>query len=293
MTAQLMKGKTWKDHKHKLTYPVGVDLKYDEIRCHVVVDDFHVQFWSYAGKKLHNMDEFAPLFRHAYNVTGWREFDCGLEINGNFNDSYRWVRSSKGLPADLSTSTWQFWLFDLPQCVLHPYQERRELMQHVCDATDRYFKGCVKMPEHHVCMNEAEVDSLFSSVVERGIEGLMVKTYDHRYSPGKRIDGWLKYKPEDTADGRITELHEAICGVDQPVLGLKAGDPLGRIGSVTVLCEDGSTATPHGIAHDLGTEMFLNPQAYIDQWCEFNYMHRDRQGGYRHPVFKRLREDKQ
>ena len=115
--AVLMKGHTFKDRKHKLTYPVGVDLKYDEVRVHVIVGD-GVQFLSYAGKPLHNMQGFAPLFAEVSKLTGWKVFDCGLEINENFNDTYRWVRSSKGLPADLSKATWRFWLFDLPNSTI-------------------------------------------------------------------------------------------------------------------------------------------------------------------------------
>ena len=59
-----------------------------------------------------------------------------------------------------------------------------------------------------------------------------------------------------------------------------------------VKVEDGSEASPHGIAHDLGRDMHENPEKYIGQWAEFKYMERDRQGGYRHPVFYRLREAK-
>ena len=118
----------------------------------------------------------------------------------------------------------------------------------------------------------------------------MVKSLDHVYERGARIYGWLKYKPEEDADGVITELHEAICGKDQPHLGLRKGDRLGRIGSVTVRMADGSTASPHGIAFPLGRDMFDHPEKYIGQWCEFKYMEIDRQGGYRHPTFHRLRE---
>lgn len=297
--AELMKGKVWAERKDAtdrkgnpiVTYPVGVDLKYDEVRCHVSVSGSEVEFISYAGKPLANMKEFSHLFAHLCKHTGWNEFDCGFEINQNFNDTYRWVRSTNGLPADLSTSRWRFWLFDLPENQSH-YKLRRVDMGRVIHYADKYMVGAIAMPEHYECSDEVAIDRLFERVVERGIEGLMIKSYDHKYQRGKRIDGWWKYKPSEDADGEITELHEAICGKDQPELGLRVGDPLGRIGSVTVQLEDGSTATPHGIDHTLGREMFLNPQAYLREWCEFTYMMRDRQGGYRHPTFKRLREAK-
>ena len=282
--AVLMKGKVFKDRKHKLTYPVGVDLKYDEVRCHVTVRGMNdVEFLSYAGKPLANMQEFSALFTQVWKLTGWSEFDCGLEINENFNDTYRWVRSTKGLPADLSKATWRFWLFDLPENTA-TYNIRRQAMAVVEDiASTWYLPNCLKMPEHHECADEEAVHRLFGKVVARGIEGLMVKTYDHKYSRGKRIDGWLKYKPEDDADGIIEELIEAVS---------EDGTPLGRTGSVRLKVEDGSTATPHGIGHELGRDMHNNPEKYIGQWCEFKFMMRDRQGGYRHPTFNRVREAK-
>lgn len=281
--AELMKGKTFKERKHKLVYPVGVDLKYDEVRVHVIVHSMtDVEFWSYAGKPLYNMQEFAPLFAQLWKRTGWAEFDCGIEINENFNDTYRWVRSSKGLPDDLQRATWRLWLFDLPEST-ETYGLRRIEMALVSATASEYLPGCLKMPEHYECADEEAVHTLFDSVIARGIEGLMVKTYDHKYARGKRIDGWLKYKPEDDADGIIEELIEAVS---------EDGNKLGRTGSVRLRLEDGSTASPHGIGHDLGRDMHNNPEKYIGKWAEFKFMMRDRQGGYRHPTFNRVREDK-
>ena len=193
------------------------------------------------------------------------------------------MRSTKGLPADLSKATRRFWLFDLPESTA-TYNIRRQEMAVVEEvACVWYVPGCLRMPEHYTCQNEDEVHTLFGKVVARGIEGLMVKTLDHRYEQGKRVDGWLKYKPEDDADGVIEELIEAVS---------EAGTPLGRTGSVRIRLEDGSTATPHGIAFELGRDMHNNPEKYVGQWAEFNFMMRDRQGGYRHPTFNRVREEK-
>lgn len=297
--AALMKGNCWKDRRDAkrrdgspvVTYPVWVETKHDEIRCHVIVDEVAVHFLSYAGKPLANMQRFAETFITLSRGTGYKEFDVGFEVNGNFNDSYRWVRSTRGVPADLVQADCTFYWFGLPELRGTTMRMQRTALREVQDYAVGWCTIHTVLPNAVEAHSEAEVDALFTTARSIGDEGVMVKQPDMLYER-KRTDGWLKMKPEDDADGVITDLHEAVCGVDQPELGLKAGDPLGRIGSVTVRMPDGSTAAPHGIPHDLGTEMHLNPQAYIGEWCEFKYMERDRQGGYRHPTFHRLREAK-
>lgn len=287
-----MKGKVFLERKHKVEYPVSIDIKYDEVRCHVKVTPEGVTFLSYAEKPLANMQEFAPLFQQVARITGFTEFDCGFEVNENFNDTYRWVRSTKKLPDDLSKATWRFFLFDLPE-LCSPYKYRLGSFREVADAASTwYLPGSIQLPERLEAQCEQDVYTAFEYAVSTGREGIMVKSYDHLYQRGKRIDGWWKFKPEETADGEIIALNRAYAGVDQPELGIRAGDPLDRIGSVTVRLEDGSEASPHGIPHDLGRDMLLNPQAYMHEWVEFKYMMIDRQGGYRHCVFKRLREAK-
>lgn len=289
---ELMKGKVWSERKHLVEYPVCVEDKHDEIRCHVIVSDdwSEVKFLSYSGKPLANMQDFASAFRTLTRGIGFYEFDVGVEVNGNFNDSYRWVRSTKGVPKDLVGARIRFLVFGIPSihCTL---DFQHSLRGEVVDYAHDWTSLDMALPYFAVCHNEDEVDSAFANARARGLEGVMVKQPRAKYER-KRTDGWLKMKPENDADGIIVEIIQAYAGKDQPELGIKAGDPLGRAGSVRVRMEDGSEACPHGIEHALATEMWLNPQAYIGQWCEFNYMERDRQGGYRHPTFHRIREAK-
>lgn len=294
---ELMKGHKWRDHKHKMTYPAWAEIKTDEIRCHVIINPqtFEVTYLSFAGKPLHNMQKFDVLFAELAMASGIFEMDLGFEVNGNYNDSYRWVRSSSGIPEDLVNATCKFLLFDLPHLNESEYRDRYYLLhQLTVTALGVFDEPAVQfcMPWGQVVHDAAAVDALFLRVRAAGHEGLMVKTYSHLYQRGKRSYGWLKVKPEDDADGTITALHEAISDTDDPSKGLYVGKRLGRIGSVTIAVDDGSTATPHGIPHDLGVDMFQNPEKYVGQWAEFKYMERDRQGGYRHPVFHRLREAK-
>lgn len=303
---ELMKGNVWserrdaKDRKGNpiVTYPVYVEDKHDEIRCHVRVHHLgtqctYIEFLSYAGKPLANMQRFKDVFITLALGTGYTEFDLGFEVNGNFNDSYRWVRSTKGVPADLTDAKFKFLVFGLPayageDTLKQQWVRRIDVAQYAADWVSVPFD----VPLYVCCMDALDVELAFDNSRSRGLEGVMVKQPNALYER-KRTDGWLKMKPEAEADGVITELLEAHATVDDPERGVRAGDPLGRIGSVRVRMPDGSEACPHGIAHDLGVEMKLNPQAYLGEWCEFNYMERDRQGGYRHPTFGRLREAKQ
>lgn len=304
--ASLMKGHLWKDRRDAkdrkgnpvVTYPVYVEDKHDEIRCHVkVLHDERgypdgVLFMSYAGKPLANMQRFDQALITLARGTGYKEFDLGFEVNGNFNDSYRWVRSTKGIPADLKDATFKFLVFGLPEfegkdTLSKQYGRRVEVALYSTDWVSVPFV----VPETVLCDNAHDVDNAFLNARARSLEGVMVKQPQHLYER-KRTDGWLKMKPEDDADGVIVELIEATATVADPERGIAVGDPLGRIGSVRVRMEDGSEACPHGIAHDLGRDMHQNPEKYLGQWCELAYMERDRQGGYRHPVFRRLREAK-
>lgn len=291
-----MKGHSWAKRKDAVDrkgnpivrYPVWAEHKHDEIRCDVHVDlvSGAVQYLSYAGKPLHNMTQFDGQFLSLTRNSGFNRFDCGFEVNGNFNDSYRWVRSSRGLPPDLAGAPTQFYLFDLPTCA-HPWYSRRIVRSTTVSQAD-----WIVEPLGEWCHNEGEVDEVYKRAIASGLEGLMVKLEYGLYELDKRTDAWLKMKPEETADGVIVGIIEATATVDNPGTGVRAGDKLGRAGSVEVRTEDNGYAVPGGIAHALGRDMWLHPEKYIGQWVEFTYMQRDRAGGYRHPRIKRLREAK-
>lgn len=304
---ELMKGKVFAERKHTVKYPCIAEVKYDEIRVHVKYVGVDVgpegvlggvEFLSYDGKPLYNLGLYSQQFLSFFRESGLTELDMGLEVNGNFNDSYRWARSSSGIPKEkfdkktgktapaLNHSMVQFFLFDIPECP-KPYRGDgwdRMADREECAALLRSKGLKINIPVHEPVFSEEELNRYFEQAREAGFEGLMVKQYDHTYQKGKRTDGWLKMKPEAEADGLIVGFAEAVS---------EAGVQLGRVGAIMVRMEDGSLAAPHGIAHELATYMWQHPEEYLNtQWLTFKYMERDRQGGYRHPTFGRLREAK-
>lgn len=283
--AELMKGHKWRDKKSKMTYPAWAEVKTDEIRCRVVVTpqgpEWPVTFLSFAEKPLHNLERFAVWFRELAQATGIMEYDTGFHAT-SFDNTYRWVRSSKGLKDDIDQSAPMFILFDLPEDS-REFSHRAAARQNA-SALALGMGFPIHVPQGWWVKSEADVDERFIAVRAAKLEGLMVKTVDHLYERGKRTNGWLKVKPEDDADGKIIAINRAIA---------EDGTPHDRAGSVTVELEDGSIAQPSGLDHILAADIWQNQEKYIGQWVEFVYMERDRQGGYRHPSFRRLREEKQ
>lgn len=292
----LMKGKHWSDrHKFRvpLEYPVVVQPKVDEIRVRVFVHlpTQAVVYHSYAEKPLYNLEFADDMFLKLSSWYGLTNFDCGFLCNNNFDDSRSFVRSSKNFPERLRDASRVFLLYDLPDSP-EKYSARIACIAEVCNWAAITCTSELRMLPHWVANTPEEVEDLYESLRAQQYEGAMIKTLSHKYQIGKRSQDWLKMKPEDTADGKIVGFVEARATVPIPARGVKIGDPLGRVGSVIVKLEDGTEARPHGIAHELGAEMLANQSKYLGEWCEFAFMERDTQGGYRHPVFRRIRDAK-
>jgi hypothetical protein len=254
--------------------------------------DGNIEYLSYDQKPLYNLGLFSQQFKELMELYQVSELDCGFEGNGNFTDSKRWVRSSRGLPPDLAAnrSNYRFLLFDVPERET-AYCYWRNILDQMCEVAQCRFGLTLERPIDYICNNYDEVMAVYKLARERKVEGVMVKDLQHYYQKGKRIYGWLKLKPSLDECGVITGFVEAVAGKDQPEKGIRTGDKLGRVGAVTVRCSDGSCATPHGIAHALGVDMLQHPEKYFGRIVEFKYMERDTQGGYRHPTFWRIRDD--
>lgn len=296
--AQLMKGETFQDAcklvrgQPRFQYPVMVEAKADEIRCRVYKSGGTVLFESYAGKPLCNLDGFAVQFQLMMHHAHLTELDVGVLVNGNFNDSYRWVRSAKGFPQEkldketgkvapaLTSEMVEFILFDLPESQ-KPFVDRLPDIDFAASGLRHYGLRCTR-PARALAQTPEEVLDWYADFRAKGYEGAMAKTLGHVYTRRRTFD-WMKIKPKETFDGRITGFNEAVS---------EAGELLGRVGSINVECADGSTASPAGIAHGLGRTLWEDQAQYLGQWIEFSCMERDRQGGYRHPIYDRFREDK-
>lgn len=158
-----------------------------------------------------------------------------------------------------------------------PYDKRRKLLTQVFDRTD--LQRAIMVPQV-----EPTDDSL-DALLAQGFEGMMVKDRTAPYASGKRGHGWMKVKPQDTLDAVVmgfTPGQNGLTGmVGAVVFGLH--DESGQ------LVEIGRCS---GMTMALRQKMTKEPAAWVGQVIEVKHMGQMPTGGYRHPQFFRLRDDK-
>lgn len=298
---KVMKGDSYSDKRAekwlKEDGSVIVQIKRDEFRCMVQVSNGPVPSVSYtsaSGGELHNLQCFDSLMVEMAHWYGTFRFDMGVCINDSFDLTRRTLRASTK-PYDLSGLTEQviagkrkkdaphyvgplkarFWFYDLPDSDLL-YKHRRMDMATLANNFPEY----TAVPETEELYTLAGIQAWFSGAREAGHEGIMVKRVQHKWEPKRCPDSWMKLKPSDEIDGFIIGKTEG------------KGKFYGLIGSLICQAEDGSTFTISGMTDAERLDFTENYLLYLGQWVTATYMERDTQGGYRHPQFNRMHEEK-
>lgn len=282
MSKVLMKGVSIK-RGDELGFPVIAEEKLDGVRCLVQVVGNRVNYISYAGKELHNLSDYDELWIRIRDEFNLSMFDCEF-VYKDFDATYKVIRSKKR-PAWFDPLDGRFFLLDNPTRALS-YQPSFLKLQAIADSG----YPTIRRPYKEMLHSLAQVQDLFKRVVTNGGEGLMLKAPFGYYTQGGRTKAWGKLKRQETIDGQIMFLSEAID---------KNGNPKGEVGSFTVRFDMGNgillsaDASASRLTLQERRNMWANRRQLEDKWCEVQYMQVDRAGGLRHPVFLRIREDKE
>ena len=254
---------------HDLQYPVQCEYKYDGER--VIVDasadaraGVYVPYSREGRVQTHNEGVWAEAVAAVARYLDHDSFVLDAEV---VSESFQAVAKSKGRGADrsglrlvvfdiLSGEEWRDRQCWLTQC------ERTEIIQSM-------LQHCpiapLTLPVLRVCHSLAELEEFYEAATASGHEGIMIKDPNGRYEY-KRSRSWLKYKPVNTADGRIVSLNAGKVG----------GRWEGRYGSYTVRgqLEDGEeyevnvgSGLPHAVLEDINAR----PDAYLQHHVELKY----------------------
>lgn len=154
-----------------------------------------------------------------------------------------------------------------------PLRERRALLDKAAEG----FDGVNVMLSPAYALDEA----LHESWLAQGEEGSVCKRLDSVYRPGRRSWDWLKVKPQQTAEAIIVGFEEGKNG--------RAGE----VGAFQVELLDSGIATTVGTSTDVQrAEVKAHPDRYLGHVIEFRHHGLLDSGKPRHPVFARMREDR-
>ncbi len=272
------------------------EIKWDGYRAVAEVDKGNVSIYSRKGNTFNDSypaiaDELKKLNIHATLDGEVVVVDENGKANFQLLQHY-----------DNEIHTIRFEVFDLislngqDTCDL-PLIDRKKLLKQLLNKKNKI----IQYSDH---IKEKGVD-FFKAAVKNNLEGIIAKKADSQYYPGIRISEWLKIKHHKSLEAIIT-------GFTEPsgerkyfgalVLGMRSGKKLKYIGHT------GSGFDSQGLK-----EMHLLLQPLIQEhspfeevvktnmpvtWvkptlvCEIKYTERTRDGRLRHPIFLRLRDDK-
>lgn len=159
-------------------------------------------------------------------------------------------------------------------------QDLRERQKHLdrLDATDlqAILRPTVVLPG---------TDESIREIVNVGYEGAMIKDPASFYASGKRSSSWIKYKVQITGDAVVLDYVPGGASFS----GMIGSIVFGQYTSKGVLEEMGRCS---GMDMATRQDITAHQKKYVGRPFEFAYNGRMPSGGYRHPQFKRWRDDK-
>lgn len=170
------------------------------------------------------------------------------------------------------------------------------------DSRRRFLIQCIT-PDEVIQVVHVEQDGtmLYEAALETGLEGVVAKKRDSVYLPGQRSPHWLKIKPSTTAEFVVGGYVSGVGGVTSLLLGVWEDSALqfvGRVGSglnsktsrqLQQLLSPRETPRPAFVKRpSTPATAWVKPEVVV----EVSYSEVTKDHKLRHPVFVRVREDK-
>jgi len=183
--------------------PVLADFKLDGFRCEIHkkgekitlftrrLENVTKQFPEVAGlvKKHVKGESFildSELVGFDPKTGKYRPFQ---EISQRIKRKYDIEKMAKELPVEIN-------IFDIlyyngKTMMNKPQSERRELIEKIV----KPLKRKIVLTEKIISGDEKELEKFYDQALRAGVEGLILKSIDKNYIPGRKVGGWVKIKP--------------------------------------------------------------------------------------------------
>lgn len=179
------------------------EVKWDGIRALIYLNEGQLKIYSRnlndITKQFPELDIPEQAFR-INNAIFDAEIVC-LDTAGraDFKRVIKRLMSQKNFDVESRRNPAFCYLFD---CL---YLDGRSLMNDPLERRRWWLKDSVRIGETNYRVSEAieEGQELFLAARDMGIEGIIAKKRDGKYSPGRRSDAWIKVKVKETLDAYI------------------------------------------------------------------------------------------
>lgn len=210
--------KEYKDHFHKMKFPVISSSKLDGIR----VNALESGLYSRSGKPFVSIPHIHKALSYFY--TKYPEYVLDGEIYSSdlaseFNKIISLVRKTKPTWDDIQESekSVQFWVFDIfrkdGKEELDSYDRKSLVRQIVREINSPYIIDL----EFTICGNQEDLDKMYGKYLANGVEGQMINSYTALYQH-KRSADLLKRKEFQDAEFKILDVISGVgnregCGI--------------------------------------------------------------------------------
>ncbi|MEM3897771.1 MAG: ATP-dependent DNA ligase [Nitrososphaerota archaeon] len=184
--------------------PMSFEYKFDGARVQIHVKDNEVRIFS---RRLSDVTRSLPDIVQAVKEFSSRFSEIVLDGEvvavdeaGRpmpFQELLRRFRRLKGVEEEAERIPLKPWIFDVlyldgQELLDMPYRERRELLEKLISEEH--------LAPRIISSSLEEVQSFMRRAMQEGHEGLMAKSLESPYRPGRRERLWLKIKPADMLD---------------------------------------------------------------------------------------------
>lgn len=269
----------------EVTYPVRVEPKLDGLRCIAIKHGGEVTMFTRSGSAI----ETLPTIKAALEAAPWDDFVLDGEAMGaDWNESASVVMSKKTAKDD---SGMVYNVFDAMHFDDWRGQSNETEMQArvdlVADLVKQVSSKAVVAVDGKTVRNQAELMRFYSKTMEKGYEGIMLKSLTSPYR-FKRTDAVMKLKPVATHEGVVVGHYK----------GNRGSKREGLWGGFQVLMPNGVVTKCGGGFNDkLKAEIDVNPDSWIGRVLELegqpDPLTEDgltSDGRIRFPVFVRVRD---
>lgn len=260
-------------------WPVLVEPKLDGLRTLTMTADDSATFYSRAGNLFQTMAHLIPQVQTVFG-NGWALDSEG--ITGNFEKSVGDIRR-KNNGTNNAINLWIFDLIPLNEFINNtcskPLSERRKVLESLFNETPEEERPNLILTPQKEAATMDDLMSIYSSHLEQGLEGTMIKKKNSLYEYKRSYD-IMKLKPVDTID-LIVE------GVEKG-----EGEAENMVGRILTTLDNGLPAKIGAgkMKHEDRIIMLNHPEQFIGRVFECGYQMRTGESMLRFPRFLNFRD---